>query len=85
MPQKTQPSPSFSPAPSPHSLSCEHSQSMAPNTPTTTPATTWSPQQAANYLDSRELWWQQWPCAQKDHGTLCISCHTNLPYALERF
>jgi squalene-hopene/tetraprenyl-beta-curcumene cyclase len=44
----------------------------------------WNPQQAANYLDSREVWWQQWPRAQKDHGTVCISCHTTLPYALAR-
>jgi squalene-hopene/tetraprenyl-beta-curcumene cyclase len=52
--------------------------------PSTSVATPWSPQQAATYLDNRELWWQQWPRAQKDHGTLCISCHTNLPYALVR-
>ena len=44
----------------------------------------WNQQAAANYLDSREVWWQNWPRAQKDHGTLCISCHTNLPYALAR-
>jgi hypothetical protein len=44
----------------------------------------WNPQQAAKYLDSREVWWQQWPRAQKDHGTVCISCHTTIPYALAR-
>jgi squalene-hopene/tetraprenyl-beta-curcumene cyclase len=44
----------------------------------------WNPQQAANYLDSREVWWQQWQPAQKDHGTVCISCHTTIPYALAR-
>jgi squalene-hopene/tetraprenyl-beta-curcumene cyclase len=44
----------------------------------------WNQQAAAAYLDSRELWWQQWPRAQKDHGTICISCHTNVPYALAR-
>jgi hypothetical protein len=49
-----------------------------------TASTTWSPQRAASYLDSREVWWQQWPPAQKDHGTLCISCHTSIPYALAR-
>jgi len=42
------------------------------------------PQQAANYLDSREVWWQQWQPAQKDHGTVCISCHTTIPYSLGR-
>jgi squalene-hopene/tetraprenyl-beta-curcumene cyclase len=41
-------------------------------------------QRAAAYLDSREVWWQQWPKAQKDHGTLCISCHTVVPYAMAR-
>ena len=44
----------------------------------------WSPRKAASYLDQREVWWQQWPRAQKDHGTVCISCHTNVPYALVR-
>ncbi|HEY6375458.1 MAG TPA: hypothetical protein VIX90_08025 [Edaphobacter sp.] len=44
----------------------------------------WSQQAAASYLDSREVWWQQWPRAQKDHGTICISCHTNVPYAMAR-
>ncbi len=44
----------------------------------------WNRQTAAAYLDSREVWWQQWPRAQKDQGTLCISCHTNVPYAMAR-
>ena len=42
----------------------------------------WDPKAAATYLDSREVWWQNWPPAQVDHGTLCISCHTVVPYAL---
>jgi squalene-hopene/tetraprenyl-beta-curcumene cyclase len=50
----------------------------------TTSSTHWSQQTAAAYLDSREVWWQQWPRAQKDHGTLCISCHTVVPYAMAR-
>jgi squalene-hopene/tetraprenyl-beta-curcumene cyclase len=52
----------------------------------TSPASpaTWNRQAAANYLDSREVWWQEWPRAQKDHGTLCISCHTVVPYAMAR-
>jgi squalene-hopene/tetraprenyl-beta-curcumene cyclase len=55
------------------------------NTPTpVAPLASVNPTAAARYLDSRELWWQQWPRAQKDHGTLCVSCHTNLPYALAR-
>src|ERR1700691_5620812 len=44
----------------------------------------WSPQSAALYLDVREVWWQKWPPAQMDHETVCISCHTVVPYALVR-
>ena len=44
----------------------------------------WNRQAAAHYLDSRELWWQSWAPAQRDHGTICISCHTVLPYVLAR-
>jgi len=44
----------------------------------------WSPSAAASYLDAREVWWQKWPSAQMDHGTVCISCHTVVPYALVR-
>lgn len=44
----------------------------------------WDRQAAARYLDSREAWWQTWDRAQKDHGTLCISCHTQAPFALAR-
>ena len=44
----------------------------------------WNQQAAAHYLDDREVWWQAWPRAQKDHGTVCISCHTVVPYAMAR-
>jgi squalene-hopene/tetraprenyl-beta-curcumene cyclase len=44
----------------------------------------WNPAAAATYLDTREIWWQNWPPAQMDHGTVCISCHTVVPYALVR-
>jgi squalene-hopene/tetraprenyl-beta-curcumene cyclase len=47
-------------------------------------STDWSPEAASRYLDSREAWWQSWDRAQKDHGTLCISCHTQATYALAR-
>ena len=43
---------------------------------------TWNPEAAASYLEDREVWWQNWPPAQEDHGTICISCHTVVPYAL---
>ena len=48
------------------------------------PSATWSPQAAAAYLDQRQGWWQSWPKAARDHGTVCVSCHTALPYALVR-
>ena len=47
-------------------------------------ADTWSPAAAAQYLDQRAAWWETWPNAQRDHGTVCVSCHTILPYALSR-
>ena len=50
----------------------------------TTSKPAWSPEAAARYLDSREVWWQGWGRAQKDHGTLCVSCHTQATYALAR-
>lgn len=52
--------------------------------PNSTPNSTWSRATAAQYLDQREIWWQAWPHAQKDHGTVCLSCHTNVPYAMVR-
>lgn len=50
----------------------------------TATAPTWDRDAAARYLDSRETWWQSWDRAQKDHGTLCVSCHTQASYALAR-
>jgi squalene-hopene/tetraprenyl-beta-curcumene cyclase len=44
----------------------------------------WDSQAAARYLDSRQTWWQSWDRAQKDHGTLCVSCHTQAPFAMAR-
>src|SRR5271155_1601197 len=44
----------------------------------------WDPRRAADYLDRREVWWQYWPMAQMDHGTICVSCHTVVPYAMIR-
>ncbi len=48
-----------------------------------TPAT-WNRVTAASYMDGREVWWQGWTEAKRDHGTICISCHTSVPYALSR-
>jgi squalene-hopene/tetraprenyl-beta-curcumene cyclase len=47
-------------------------------------AASWNREAAAKFLDERETWWQGWPRAQKDHGTVCISCHTVVPYAMVR-
>jgi hypothetical protein len=55
---------------------------LAADKPATTPK--WSPAAAARYLDQREVWWQGWDRAHKDHGTLCVSCHTQATYALAR-
>jgi squalene-hopene/tetraprenyl-beta-curcumene cyclase len=44
----------------------------------------WSAKAAAAYLDGRAAWWMDWPSAQRDHGTFCVSCHTLTPYALGR-
>ena len=44
----------------------------------------WDEDAAARYLDAREVWWQHWPKSQRDHQTVCVSCHTVLPYALAR-
>lgn len=44
----------------------------------------WDSAAAARYLDSREDWWQGWDHAKRDHGTRCVSCHTQAPYAMAR-
>ena len=47
-------------------------------------APSWNPQSAAHYLDTRELAWQNWDHAQREQGTFCVSCHTQLSYAYAR-
>jgi hypothetical protein len=47
-------------------------------------APSWDRAAAERYLDSREAWWQDWDRTHKDHGTYCISCHTQAPYGLAR-
>jgi squalene-hopene/tetraprenyl-beta-curcumene cyclase len=44
----------------------------------------WDLKAAAAYLDRRQSWWMEWPRAQRDHETFCVSCHTAVPYALSR-
>ena len=45
---------------------------------------TWSPKNAAAYMDQREVWWMGWKGAARDHQTFCVSCHTVVPYAMSR-
>ena len=52
--------------------------------PETINANSWDPNAAAAYLDRRQSWWMEWPRAQRDHETVCVSCHTAVPYALSR-
>jgi squalene-hopene/tetraprenyl-beta-curcumene cyclase len=44
----------------------------------------WNPGAAALYLDDRALRWEKWPPAARSQETVCVSCHTTLPYALAR-
>ena len=57
---------------------------LAADKPDAPPSASWSPEAAARYMDSREVWWQSWDRTQKDHGTLCISCHTQATFGLAR-
>ena len=52
--------------------------------PETSIDNSWDPNAAATYLDRRQSWWMEWPRAQRDHETFCVSCHTAVPYALSR-
>src|SRR5215475_16102602 len=58
--------------------------SFHPDKPETKIANSWDPKAAAAYLDRRQAWWMEWPKAQRDHETFCVSCHTAVPYALSR-
>ena len=44
----------------------------------------WDRTAAATYLDDRIDWWLTWPTAARENGTVCVSCHTAVPYALAR-
>jgi squalene-hopene/tetraprenyl-beta-curcumene cyclase len=46
-------------------------------------AADWNPKLAAQYLDSRQKEWFEWPAAKRAGGP-CISCHTGLTYLLAR-
>jgi squalene-hopene/tetraprenyl-beta-curcumene cyclase len=44
----------------------------------------WSPQLAAEYLDSRQKAWFEWPEARARPNGPCLSCHTGMTYLLAR-
>ena len=51
---------------------------------TETMSTGWDRPAAERYLDDREIYWQGWEHAKKDHDTMCVSCHTQATYGLAR-
>jgi squalene-hopene/tetraprenyl-beta-curcumene cyclase len=44
----------------------------------------WNPPAAAGYLDHRAQQWLDWRPTARAQNTVCISCHTALPYFLSR-
>jgi squalene-hopene/tetraprenyl-beta-curcumene cyclase len=40
--------------------------------------------EGARYLNERTEWWLTWKRAEKENGTVCMSCHTTVPYLLAR-
>jgi squalene-hopene/tetraprenyl-beta-curcumene cyclase len=71
------------PANSSESVTAHHNKPETKNANSSDPSS-WDPKAAASYLDRRQAWWTEWPRAQRDHETFCVSCHTALPYALSR-
>jgi squalene-hopene/tetraprenyl-beta-curcumene cyclase len=47
-------------------------------------APAWNAEKAARYLDQQQETWYGFSPAQQAQDTLCMSCHTTLPYALAR-
>src|SRR5438132_5235803 len=52
------------------------------STPAAEPA--WDAKAAVQYLDARAEEWLRWSGAARGQGTVCLSCHTALPFALAR-
>lgn len=44
----------------------------------------WSAKAAHEYLQQRAQWWLEWKEAQKANGTVCLSCHTTVPFLVAR-
>lgn len=47
-------------------------------------STEWSPRASATYLDGRAGEWLEWSFASRGQGTVCLSCHTTMPFILAR-
>jgi hypothetical protein len=61
-----------------------HGYALGADQPKHTAKAGWDSGAAARYLDLRETWWQNWDHAKRDHGTRCVSCHTQATYAFAR-
>ncbi|MGB6689591.1 MAG: hypothetical protein WBE76_17285 [Terracidiphilus sp.] len=66
------------------SITCQHGSTVMAAGKSVSVASGWDAPAAQRYLDGREVWWQGWDRAQKDHGTYCVSCHTQATYGLAR-
>src|SRR4051794_1204554 len=44
----------------------------------------WDPDKTKSYLDGRATWWLGWGTAARGGNTVCVSCHTAVPYLLVR-
>src|SRR5579863_1960429 len=66
-------------------ISAAHSHPvLAADKPGSTSGAGWDRRAAETYLDSRPAWWQDWERTHADHGTYCISCHSQMPYGVAR-
>jgi squalene-hopene/tetraprenyl-beta-curcumene cyclase len=57
---------------------------MAAQSQSATTERKWSPEAAARYMNERQAWWESWDHAKRDHETHCVSCHTQVPFAMAR-
>jgi squalene-hopene/tetraprenyl-beta-curcumene cyclase len=57
---------------------------LAASKPSSSKPVVWNAAASAKYQDDREVYWQGWEHAARDPETQCVSCHTQVPYALSR-
>ena len=60
-------------------LTCAVAALLSGCSPARTRAVSWNRRRGRAYLEARAGWWLRWPSATRDHGTVCVSCHTTLP------